>query len=143
MTQIYAVSFDPGESTGIAEWDDSGNVTTMPREMKQKELDEFLVSLESYSPKKFILETWTLWKHRNRQHDKQVTVQVIGQIKAFARRHKIEIIEQRPECRLIAAKWSGTEVPKGHMPNFMSAFLHGYYHLHKIGIIPARVLKDK
>lgn len=135
------ISFDPGHLTGVATWDEEGKLTNIPIELNENDLDSFLKCLENNIPHTFIYEEWTLWKDRNRQFDKLLTVQVIGQLKSFARRYDIILIKQKPQDRLIAAKWAGVKIPKGHMPNPLSAYLHGYYYLHLQGLIPSRLIR--
>jgi hypothetical protein len=114
------ISFDPGETTGIAEWLESGELKAV-HQLDQMELDDFLKTLESEPPEIFIMEEYRVFGHVNHTGSKIPTVQTIGQIKAFARRYSIEIIEQKEGIRKIAAMWSQTKIPKGHMPDWMSA----------------------
>lgn len=61
------------------------------------------------------------------------TIKIIANAESTARRLGINITKQRPENRLIGAKWSGTTVPKSHMPDDMSAYLHGIFWLRQYG----------
>lgn len=59
--------------------------------------------------------------------------QIIGAVKLSARGNSISVIRQEPGVRTTAAKWAGVRVPKGHMPDEMSSYLHGVYYLRKQG----------
>lgn len=149
---IKYISFDPGLSTGVVCWDEKGEPTTM-EDMNQIELDTFLIRLESLTseileegkniPEVFIIEEYRIYPHVKHYGSKVETVQVIGQIKAFARKHSIKIVEQKAAVKNIAALWSGMKISLGHMPDWQAAYLHGYYYLHNIGVIKARVLDEK
>lgn len=140
------VAFDPGESTGIAAWCDNHSLpTVVGLEVNEEELDTFLDLLESYIPKIFIIEEYRVFNDKfNHQGDKVQTAQVIGNLKGWARRHSVQVIEQRPDCRVPAAAWAGVTLPRGHMPDWQSAFLHGYFYLYNNDIIKeSRVLKER
>ena len=144
----HYLSFDPGKSTGVAYWDDKGVCYRVLEVSFEELIDVFqeitsLIKKQNRAPIGIIYERFQLWKGRNQEGDRLITVQVIGAIKTFAKMNETLIAENKQQDRLIAAKWSGSKVPKGHMPNWQSAYLHGYYYLHKIGVIPPRVLEDK
>lgn len=143
MTLTY-VSFDPGQSTGITEWDEKGNVIKVGIELKgDKALDIYLDSLEGSSVKIFIIEEYRVYGSNLGANigSKVHTAQVIGYLKAWARRHKIKVIEQRADILKVAAKWAQVTLPKGHPPDWLSAYLHGYYYLHRQGLIKPLVLE--
>lgn len=145
--EIRYVSWDPGgkstkKSTGMVKWDEEGK----PREVKeldQLELDKELDELEP-TIIVFIIEEYVVYSHKSKAHigSKLPTVQTIGQLKAYARKHGIKVIEQRSDIKKMASMWAQVKVPNGHMPDKMSAYLHGYYYLHRLGLIPAKVLED-
>lgn len=140
-------SFDPGDdskpSTGITLWSHLGKVL-LTNEISVESLNEVLDWFEEigglYS---IIVEEFMLYQHKALQQSgsKLPPVQIIGMIKRSAYKQNIVITEVRADCKSIAAAWSQTKIPSGHMPNWMASYLVGYYHLHKIGIIPAKVLE--
>lgn len=134
------ISFDPGKNTGVVCWNENGEPIRI-EEMRQEALDEFLDTVGEET-KVFIIEEYRVYSHVRHTGSKIETIQVIGQLKAAARRNNIHVVEQRANIKGIAAKWSGVKVPHGHMPDQMAALLHGYYYLHQIGIIKPRVLED-
>lgn len=141
---IEYISIDPGsKSTGWVEWSSTGEMLEcieLNEDALIDKLDSLPVSVET-----IIVEEYRVYGHLATAHigSKVETAQVIGAIKYAARRNKIRVIEQRSDVKGIAALWSGTKVPKGHMPDWLAAYLHGYFYLHKAGIIKARVLDDK
>lgn len=108
----------------------------------QKEFDEVLSDLTT-------AEVWVIEEYRvrnskfNHENSKVDTIQVIGDLKGVARRQGIRIVEQRAQDRLIGAKWARVQVPKGHMPDEMSAYLHGYYYLRRNNLIKSKLLEEK
>lgn len=138
---LYLVSFDPGESTGVAEWDERGNCTKLV-EIPHTEIGAYLQELETRAPKHIVFEGWNLWKDRNKTGDKQRTVRVIGVIEETARRLGLVPTEQKQSAKDSALPWAGIKKQKGHMPNSRSAYLHGYYWLYNQGKIRPRVLDE-
>lgn len=148
MSDLKYAAFDPGGSTGIAGWDN-------PREAPVvfgKEADfpgvvEFLRTLQAQEnlPLVIVLEEYRIFNDKfNHQGSKVLTIQVIGAIKGWAVQHGVEVVEQRPECLRTGLTWAGLDVPKGHPPNWLSAFGHGFYYLHKNKLAgKARVLQER
>ena len=147
---ICYVSFDPGTTTGVTLWDAQGKMLCT-NELDIRNLNLFLDVLERYvfsgsGFKRLIVEEYRLYQSKAVQQSgsKLETVQVIGMIKRSNHTMMLEpVVEVRADNKDIAAKWSGVRIPKGHMPDWMSSYLIGYWWLHKVaGIIPARVLEE-
>lgn len=141
------MSVDPGETTGITLWNDTGKPVTyneLDIESYHRLLD--LCESDPRGMKRIIIEEFRLYQNKALQQSgsKLVTVQVIGITKRANRRICLEpVIEVRADNKEIAAKWSGIKVPKGHMPDWMSSYLIGYWWLHHVAkVIPARVLEQ-
>lgn len=151
-TRTKYLAFDPGLRTGIAGWNESG-VTTLIHKTVHGDiaLDEFLDTLEEDPPDVFIIEEYVVYGSNLQANvgTKVHTAQVIGSLKAWARRHKVIVVEQRSDIKEVAALWSGTQLPpkhkrkNWHMPDWLAAYLHGYYYLHRMGVIKPRVLERK
>lgn len=149
---ITYVAFDPGQRTGIAAWDKDANIQIVNKTVHgDVALDEFLDTLDGEPVEYFIIEEYRVYGSNLKANvgSKVHTAQVIGSLKSYARRHKIAVIEQRADIKEIAALWSGTKLPpkhkrkNWHMPDWMAAFLHGYYYLHIQGKIKPRVLERR
>lgn len=144
MREIVYVSWDPGQSTGVACWSETGDPLDVGTELKSDDArDRFLDRLESHPVREFIIEEYRVYGSKALAHtgSKVYTAQVIGDLKSWARRHGVKVIEQRSDIKEIAAKWAQVKVPKGHMPDWMAAYLHGYYYLHRKGLIKPKVLE--
>lgn len=143
---IHYVSWDPGETTGAACWNSKAEPVLMGPQMEFKgdqARDQFLDSLEEEPIHTFIIEEYRVYgsKFLANVGSKVYTAQVIGDLKSWARKRGIKIIEQRSDIKEIGCKWA--QIPfskKKHMPDWQSAYVHGYYYLHKAGLIRAKVL---
>lgn len=139
------MSFDPGKKTGVVTWSAEAK-PLMVNELNEEELDEFLDMIESHpdSPIMFIYEIYVVYGGMAIHHiGKEVlTEQVIGSIRRTARRIKAEIVKVPATNKKIAALWSGTKIPKGHMPDWMAAYLVGYWKLYNMKLIRPRVLDE-
>jgi hypothetical protein len=141
MTDPIYASWDPGEvTTGRCFWDDKANPLIMD-ELVQKDFDEIIENLPT-TIQVFIIEQYRPYGHIQHTGNKLLTAQRIGDLKGCARRKGIKVVEQPANILKIASMWSGMELPPGHTPDWMSAFLHGYYYLYNKGLIEPRVLKD-
>lgn len=142
----HYVAWDPGETTGVACWDAKPERICI-NQFRLPELDNFLLTeLEPNPPKVFIIEGYQVFGHKAEAHigSKLETSQIIGALKYFARRYKIEIIEQSSHILKVAQKFSGVKIPTDHkISHWASAYNHGYYYLHNKGLIKPRVLEDK
>lgn len=127
------LSFDPGKRTGIAVFDFEKG------ELKTKSIldyDEFATVLNSIfrAPHAIVVEDYIIRPGTgNRGHTRGEAMRVIGQLEAASHRIGCRLVKQRPEVRLVAAKWAGYQVPRGHMPDDTSAWLHGIYYLRQQG----------
>jgi hypothetical protein len=145
------ISFDPGKTTGMTVWSSVGKAEPQcvrVEQFNEEELDNFLEKLVDplRIPDVFIIEEYIIFGHKKNAHigSKVETVQVIGQLKAFARKYKIEIVEQPARILTIAQLWSGCKIPSDHsISHWASAYNHAYYYLHKQGLIKARVLETE
>jgi hypothetical protein len=146
------ISFDPGKTTGVTVWG-CNSLEEEPQcisvhQLNQEELDNFLDQVEMFDPsstKAFIIEEYIIFGHKKEAHvgSKVETIQVIGQLKAFARKYKIKVVEQPARILTIAQLWSGCKIPSDHsISHWASAYNHAYYYLHKQGLIKARVLES-
>lgn len=150
--RIKFVAFDPGLRTGIAGWNAQAVPILIHKTVHgDAALDEFLDTLEDHPVDLFIIEEYRVYGSNLGANvgTKVHTAQVIGSLKSWARRHNVAVVEQRADIKDIAAKWSGTKIPKSpsgkktHMPDWMAAYLHGYYYLHNVGLIKPRVLERR
>lgn len=150
MGSLTYVSIDPGGSAsgrtiGVVAWDELGSPLKM-EQFNQDELDQFLMNLREVQDtlKVIIVESYRVFSHKLEAHrnKKMGTSECIGRIKFAARLLGATVVEQPSSILSIAQKWSGTKMPSNHdQSHQVSAYLHGYYFLHRRGIIQARVLE--
>lgn len=139
------ISFDPGAKfTGVVSWDDKGKMLHLAQ-YGEKELDKFFDTVPTEKLKTIIYELYRVFDHKLSAHrwSKVETVEAIGLIKHFARKHNLKLVSQPSNILAVAQKWSGAVIPSDHaLSHGPSAYNHGYFYLHQQGIIPARVLTD-
>lgn len=146
MNEINYLSFDPGETTGVATWalNDKGKVDcTLIDQFKLPSLIEFLKEVNTEHLKKIIYEGYRIDPKKLKAHiwSKVETIQTIGRIRFFAEWHDIETVEQPRTILSSAQKWSGMKLPSDHsISNGPSAYNHGYFYLFNQGLIRPRSL---
>lgn len=143
------ISIDPGKgrlsTIGVTCW----NRDPQPVFIENLNKEEFGALLDSLEGKtegmaEIIYEEYVVNPAIPHGGKKVETIQVIGQIKDFARRNKVPCVGQPASILGIAEKWSGVKMPKKHSTSHrISAFLHGYYRLTQQGILKPRVLDKK
>jgi hypothetical protein len=144
------VSIDPGGSDsgrtiGVVAWDESG----LPLKMEQynkDELNEFLFNLQEVKDtlKVIIYEGYRVFSHKLEVHrnQKMKTSECIGRIQFAAKILGVPVVEQPSKILSTAEKWSGVKLPSNHAQSHqVSAYLHGYFYLHRRNVIQARVLQ--
>lgn len=146
------ISWDPGGSqtrrtTGIAYWDQKANLIET-KSLTETEFDEEIDIIPS-TVHTFIIEEYRPRGNVNHTGNRMLTSQRIGDIKGYARRHSIKVIEQPSKILTIAAMWTQYKWPKDekskkkHLEDYISAYLHGYYYLFNQGLIRMKVLDSK
>jgi hypothetical protein len=140
----WMVSFDPGVTTGYAEWDAHGG----PLRHGQLSEDELFAYLDNLAepPEILVIESFVLFGHKAKQlsGSDMKTSQVIGMIKTYAKKWKAEVIMQPAHIKRIAEKWSGAKPIGAHKnSHWVDAFNHGYYYLQKTGVLRSRALEQQ
>jgi hypothetical protein len=128
---IKYVAIDPGETTGVAEFDADGKVLGM-HQFKVKELYEYFERLYDTPPQVVIFEEYRIFAHKKDSHinSKVPTIQIIGAIKYFAWRCKATAVEQPSQHKPFGYKYGGFNPPKDHSKSHgPDALAHGFYYL--------------
>jgi hypothetical protein len=135
---MQILSIDPGKTCGYAVFEyfskqidqpelvDMGecDVTALPLVMdKHRFVDKIIYEQYIVLPQKAMVHTGSSVE----------AAQAIGMINMFAMNHKIPTIQQMPAVLPLAMKLTRMKKPKGHLPDKMSAWLHGVWYLNKIG----------
>lgn len=123
------LAVDPGKVSGVAIFIE-GNARTLD----QVSFDDFGAYLFDLNPRPdlIVYENYRLfsWKAKEQSGSKMEASQIIGMLKLFASSQKIKIVEQGPQIKPIAQKWSKTIPPKNHANSHqIDAFNHGFYYL--------------
>lgn len=64
------------------------------------------------------------------------TSQVIGALRYAAfRMNQSDVVMQEPGILAMGRKWCDFKVPKGHIPDDVSAYIHGLHYMMKYGLI--------
>lgn len=134
------ISVDPGETTGIAYWEDNG--TFISREALTQ--DEILDKVETLSDVTVIVvEDYRLrqGKQMVQTGSRFVAVQIIGALKAYARRVGAKFVLQPANVLTIAALHSGVKRPSNHSKSHdIDAYNHGYYYFETKGLLQPKPL---
>lgn len=134
------ISVDPGETTGIAYWEDDGKFIS--REALTQ--DEILDKVETLSGVTVIVvEDYRLrqGKQMVQTGSRFVAVQIIGALKAYARRVGAKFVLQPANVLTVAALHSGVKRPSNHSKSHdIDAYNHGYYYLETKGLLQPKPL---
>ena len=134
------ISVDPGETTGIAYWENDG--TFISREALPQ--DDLLDKLETLSGVTAIItEDYRLrqGKQMVQTGSRFVAVQIIGALKAYARRVGAKFVLQPANILTIAALHSGVKRPSNHaISHDIDAYNHGYYYFETKGLLQPKPL---
>jgi hypothetical protein len=134
------ISVDPGETTGIAYWEDDG--TFISREALTQ--DEILDKVETLSDVTVIVvEDYRLrqGKQMVQTGSRFVAVQIIGALKAYARRVGAKFVLQPANVLTVAALHSGVKRPSNHSKSHdIDAYNHGYYYFETKGLLQPKPL---
>ena len=129
------ISVDPGETSGIAFWEDDG--TFISRETaNQDELFDLIEHLSDVTV--IVCEDYRLrqGKQMAQTGSRFVAVQIIGALKAYARRVGAKFVLQPPNILTIAAMHSQVKRPSNHAKSHdIDAYNHGFYYFETKGLL--------
>jgi hypothetical protein len=134
------ISLDPGETTGIAYWTDEGELLSKET-LTQDELFDKIETLENI--KTVVCEDYRLrqGKQMVQTGSRFVAVQIIGALKAYARRVGAKFVLQPANVLTIAALHSGVKRPSNHAKSHdIDAYNHGYYFFETKGLLQPKPL---
>lgn len=135
------ISVDPGETSGLAYWENDG--TFISREALDFEaLLEKLLSFEG-DLSVIVCEDYRLRQGRQAAQtgSRFVAVQVIGALKLLAKRKNAKMVMQPPTVLTIAAMHSDVKRPSNHAKSHdIDAYNHGYYYFETKGLLEPKSL---
>lgn len=132
-TDAYYVAFDPGKHCGGSMWDESGKPLGMWTTHSNEELNEKLESLPK-TIKVVIYEDFILFPNKAKKQagSRMPASQAIGYIQSWALRNGCELVKQPSNILEIGGKFVGIDTKSmDHVPDMLSAFIHGEYYLVK------------
>lgn len=149
MVNIAYLAIDPGETNGIAAYDENG-VLLWCRPIKHADLTDFLLDIEKlFAPLQLIIvENYLVYPNKAKQHvySKLTTVRMLGEIDGFAKARGIKVQKQNATIKNVGYKWMGRKpLPKSDpMNHAFDAHAHGLYWLVTHHIVdPSTLLKDR
>lgn len=134
------ISVDPGETSGIAYWTDTGEFVEKEA-LTQEELFDKIEQLENVTA--IVCEDYRLrqGKQMVQTGSRFVAVQIIGALKAYARRVGAKIFLQPANILTVAALHSGAKRPSNHaISHDIDAYNHGYYYFETKGLLTPKPL---
>ena len=137
------IAFDPGDTTGVAIFNEKGQLLGLNQ--LPLEGDKGLIKWSARYERPvgvIIFETWVTFRQKAQAQtgSKQKAAQAIGAIKTMAVLKNATLIEQKPDIMKIATKWSGVKLPSDHSQSHQyAAYLHGFFWLHQQGMINTKL----
>lgn len=131
------ISFDPGETTGVAIGDSKGELISM----KQYSWNEFPHYLNTIQKAElFLVEEFRIRpdKAMSFSFSDMKTIQAIGMIRLRAYQLGTPTTYQRPLDKSMGYRWAGTSAPKAHsISHQVDAYAHLVFHwVHHLGLKP-------
>jgi len=127
----HYLALDPGHTSGWATFDDTGDCTAVGQIKGLESLHAFLSKITP-PPEVVIFENFKLfaWKAAQQSGSQLETVQAIGLIKAACFTWGVTPVDQNPNIKSVAEKWSGVKANKNHAESHKDdAYNHGIYYL--------------
>lgn len=134
------ISVDPGDTTGIAYWTDTGEFVEREA-LSQEQLFDKIEILENVTA--VVCEDYRLrqGKQMVQTGSRFVAVQIIGALKAYARRVGAKFVLQPANVLTVAALHSGVKRPSNHSRSHdIDAYNHGYYYFETKGLLQPKPL---
>lgn len=140
MKELWAI--DPGKHNGLARFVAETGKLNECVALEYEDLERRLRDIERGTVSRFVVEEF-ISRGAITKGSRNEASKVIGIVDFIARGLGIPVTKQRPGDRLIAAKWTQLKIPKGHMPDDMSAYLHGCFYLIKNNIKPTALERSR
>lgn len=133
------VAIDPGDTAGIAIFSAPSYQLEKMDQVNYKNFDDYMTNLASeFDIKMFVIEEYIVFHKKAGAHagSKLRVKEQIGAIGLMSKLLGVPMERQMSSILKIAEKQSGMKMPHTHSETHkFSAFLHGWYYLHKKGLI--------
>ena len=135
------ISVDPGETSGIAFWEDDGTLISRTT----YDLDDILkfTATTNQPIKTIVCEDYRLrqGKQMVQTGSRFIAVQIIGALKSMAQRIGAKFVLQPANVLTVAALHSGVKRPSNHAKSHdIDAYNHGYYYFETKGLLQPKPL---
>lgn len=128
------LSVDPGKKNGVGSWTQNGTLISL-HELDFDELTDFC---QDRLIEEVVYETFRNDHRVGRlKGSTNEASQTIGMLRSESRRRGFELHQQPNTILQVASLHAGLTLPKGHTPDRMSAYLHGFYFFESLGMKPA------
>jgi hypothetical protein len=135
------ISVDPGETTGIAFWEDDGTFISRTVHTLDDILDFTASGNENITT--IVCEDYRLrqGKQMVQTGSRFVAVQIIGALKSMAKRVGAKFVLQPAQVLTVASLHSGVKRPSNHAKSHdIDAYNHGYYFFETKGLLQPKPL---
>lgn len=141
---VKYLGIDPGESNGLAAYDESAKLIWMKTVGLSRLTDFLSKKVEFATGAFFIIEDYMVYPNKAQQHiySNLATPRAIGRLEAFAEERGIKIVKQKAAIKSIGYKYIGKKPPTHSDPtsHVQDANVHAVYWLVNNGIIDPRSL---
>jgi hypothetical protein len=135
------ISVDPGETSGIAFWKEDG--TFIERTTYDLDMIIAFAATTNQPITTIVCEDYRLrqGKQMVQTGSRFVAVQIIGALKALAKRVGAKFVLQPANVLTVAALHSGVKRPSNHAKSHdIDAYNHGYYYFETKGLLQPKPL---
>lgn len=138
------LGIDPGDTTGWAYFDESGQFQSFGQE---KYLD-FMDTLVGWPDNigTIVIEDFKLfqWKAKQQSGSTMVASQVIGAVTLWARTRGVIVVKQPASVKPIAQKFSQVKPPSDHsFSHWVDAYNHVWFYMVQQGIRPTPLQEEE
>jgi hypothetical protein len=136
MSEVRYLAIDPGDTTGWAEFNETGDLTGFGQ-VKEHEFNDFVTEHMHSDLTAVIVEDYKLFAHKAKAQSwsRMSTSKKIGKIEILADLKKVKVILQPANNKSIGYMWGGIEPPSNHsISHQYDAYAHGVFWLQKNGI---------
>ncbi len=134
---VILLSVDPGDTVGVAVWDTSKGQEALIENWKtDRKGFEYWLRNTRYDIGHVVIEDFRLDHRAGRQQGSKVGASLsIGAVEFYCDQRGIELTKQENRILRITALHAGVALPKGHIPDDVSAYLHGFRWLLERGVL--------
>lgn len=141
----FVVAFDPGDTTGIAWFNDERQLAGFDQIPYDEVPQWWQSTMADKDLDAVVIEDFVLFSKRAKQQSgsRMKASQVIGMLKALAALKNAKVIMQPSSILPIGLKQAGLKMPHNHSETHKyAAYVHGFFYLHSIGEVESALQKE-